>query len=78
MKKNWTWLVAILLLAAFPLFAGCEQKEEPGPGAAEQIGREIDKAVREANKQTQEMKKKLGEELEQAGRGMQKSDRPNE
>jgi hypothetical protein len=78
MKKNLTWLTMTLLLAALPLLAGCEQKEESGPGPAEQVGRQIDKAVREASRQTQEMKKRVGEELEQAGKAMQKSDRPAE
>jgi hypothetical protein len=80
MKTLSTWLVAPLLFAALLFFAGCSNKEEnpTGAGPAEQIGREIDQAVREAKKQAQEIEKKLGKEMEQAGKALQESDRPNE
>ncbi|MEW6296502.1 MAG: hypothetical protein AB1671_02015 [Thermodesulfobacteriota bacterium] len=69
MKGVWGGLVLCLLTRS------CGNREEPpaAPGPAEQLGREIDKAMQGAARRAEEMQKELGEKLEQAGKEMQKS-----
>lgn len=68
-KGVWGGLVLCLLAS------GCGNREDPpaAPGPAEQLGREIDKAVQGAAQRAEDMQKELGEKLEQAGKGMEQA-----
>lgn len=72
MKKSIVQFVLPFFVGGALLCAGCSSEEKPAGGTAEQMGREIDKAVQEAGKQMQEMKDEAGKKLEEAGEAMQK------
>jgi len=64
----------ILALTFFLAFAGgCEKSEPEGP--AEKIGKEIDKAAREAGQQIGETLDKTGKALEEAGKKLQQKEK---
>ena len=71
MKKYLVQFVLPVFVGGALLCAGCSSEEKPAGGTAEQMGREIDKAVQEAGKQVQEMKEEAGKKLEEAGEAMQ-------
>lgn len=71
MKKYIVQLVLPVFMSGAVLCAGCNSEEKPAGGTAEQMGREIDKAVQEAGKQMQEMKEEAGKKMEEAGKAMQ-------
>jgi hypothetical protein len=71
MRRDQTRNLAILLLASCLLAGGCGKTEEPPPGPAEQLGRELDKTMLGAVKKAEEVQKKLGERLEETGKDMQ-------
>ena len=71
MKKSIVHFVLPVFVGGALLCAGCSSEEKPAGGTAEQIGREIDKAVQDAGKEMQEMKDEAGKKLEEAGEAMQ-------
>jgi hypothetical protein len=74
MKRYGVGLIAALGFAVvLPLATGCSSSEEKA-GPAEQMGREVDKAVQEAGKEMEEMKEKMGKKMEEAGEAMQGAD----
>lgn len=77
MKKSITRSAAIALLVALPLYGGCSGTEEPPTaGPAEQMGREIDKAIDKTIlggvKQAQEAREKIEEKAEEANEALKK------
>lgn len=71
MKKIRTAGVGIFLFVFCALTISCENREEPSTGPAEQLGREIDKAMEGAAQRAEEVQERLGKQLEQAGEEMQ-------
>jgi hypothetical protein len=72
MAKDTMRLIVPLSLTLLLVSVSCGKKDGPPPGPAEQLGREIDKTIREAGRQAQEVQKRLGKQLEQAGEEMQR------
>lgn len=71
MKKQ---LVTVLFLLAPLFWVGCSEPDEPSPGPAEQIGREIDKTVLGGVKKAQEVQQKIEEKMKEAEEALQESD----
>jgi hypothetical protein len=64
----------LLAVVSFMVLAGgCEKREPEGP--AEKIGKEIDKATKEAGQQIGEALGKTGQTLEEAGKKLQKKEK---
>jgi len=83
MKKDFMRSTVLALLAALPLYGGCNGKEEPpAAGPAEQMGREIDKTINKTIlggvKQAQEVWEKVEEKVKQANEALKKMDSATE
>ncbi len=70
LKKFYLLPVAVFFMV---LMGGCEKSEPEGP--AEKIGKEIDKATKEAGQQFGDALEKTGQALEEAGKKLQKKEK---
>ena len=63
----------LVVVSFMVLTGGCEKSEPEGP--AEKLGKEIDKAAKQAGQQIGETMEKTGQALEEAGKKLQKKEK---